>query len=301
MKLALGTVQFGLDYGISNSQGQSSRAEVSEILQLAQQEGIDLLDTAPGYGDAEAIVGEAISTLPNMNVMTKVSALTENPSEIIGSSVEEAFNKSCERLGRNSLYCLMVHRCQDLLGPNGPALADAMVSLKNQGRVERIGISTHDVDQAKLVARRFPIDLVQMPLNVLDQRLLSSTVFEDFQRANIELHVRSVFLQGVLLMSPAELPDFLNPLTETLVAFHAMLKLTGLSMLAGALAFARQQEALSRIIVGVASKRQLEGLLTAYSEAENCEVDFSEFARQEEILINPGKWPNAWPPIQFKK
>jgi aryl-alcohol dehydrogenase-like predicted oxidoreductase len=296
MKLALGTAQFGLDYGVSNIHGQSPAAEVRKILELASREGVELLDTAPNYGSAEKIVGEIMRDIPGMNAMTKVPALNRTDSCDIYATVDAALTQSCDQLNRDHVYGLLVHKYQDLTGPFGEVLMEALFDLKKQGRVERVGVSAYDYNQIAPIIAKYPIDLVQMPLNVLDQRLLHTPAMADHHAAGIELHVRSVFLQGVLLISPSELPDFLSPLAPTLRAYERKIHDRGISKLVAALAFACQQSAITRIIVGVTTARELEELLDAYDQAVSCEFDFSEFAVGDEALISPGNWPDVWPP-----
>jgi aryl-alcohol dehydrogenase-like predicted oxidoreductase len=297
MKLALGTVQFGLDYGVTNLDGKTSVSDAIEILEIASNHGVDLLDTAPDYGTSETVVGEAIKSLPAMQVMTKIRSLVgRKKGQSISDWVESSFSSSCQRLSRETVHCLMVHKSTDLTGPNGPAIMEHLTFLKEQGRVERIGISAYDFLETENILREYPIDLVQMPFNVLDQRLISNGALDFFEQSKIELHVRSGFLQGVLLMDPSELPDFLLPLAPTLRSYHQQLSLSGTSLLAGALAFVRQQSAISRLVAGVTSVAEIRSLLSAFEQSKQCDIDFSQFSVSDETLISPGKWPNAWPP-----
>jgi aryl-alcohol dehydrogenase-like predicted oxidoreductase len=296
MKLTLGTAQFGLNYGISNVEGQCSATEVRRILELAENEGITLLDTAPNYGSAESVVGDVINNLPSIEVMSKVPALMNaRPGEIY-SVFDASLTQTCLHLNRKSVDTLLVHKYQDLTGPNGREMMQALIRLKEQGRTRRIGISAYTYAQVSPVLAQYPIDVVQVPLNVLDQRLLKTTAQKDLQKSGIELHVRSIFLQGVLMLSPVELPEFLTPLAPVLQSYQDKLAQTGLSKLTGALAFVCQQPAISRVIVGVTKVEELKELLYAYKQASEVDMDFSAFSVSDDNLISPANWPNAWPP-----
>jgi len=163
MKLVLGTVQFGMQYGIANTGEQTGQAEVERILAYALQSGVDMLDTAVAYGDSEACLGAA--GVDDFRVVTKLPA---EMGDDVESWVFEHLKASLKRLRIATAYGLLLHRSEQLLGTGGQLLARALARLKSEGLVSKIGVSIYDPKELELVIRECPIDLVQAPLNVFD-------------------------------------------------------------------------------------------------------------------------------------
>ena len=137
-RLALGTVQFGLPYGIANHSGQVSRAEANDMLQYALANGIDTLDTAIAYGDSETCLGEVGAQ--GFNVVTKLPALPDRCENVINWTQQQV-SMSLSRLGVTKVYGLLLHRSEQLLGSNGVALYQSLQALKDNGQVQKVGIS----------------------------------------------------------------------------------------------------------------------------------------------------------------
>ena len=197
-KLALGTVQFGQNYGVSGGK-QVSRAEVGRILSYAKLHGINTLDTAIEYGDSEQALGE--TRVENFKVVTKLPAIPSE-CESIRQWVKDSVKESLDRLRIPQLHGLLLHRSGDLLGSLGPRLYEALSACKEQGLVRKIGISVYDPNELGTILDRYQMDLLQAPFNVLDHRLETSGWMQRLHDSGVELHVRSVFLQGLLLMAP---------------------------------------------------------------------------------------------------
>ncbi len=185
MNLGLGSVQFGLDYGIANATGRTPAPEVAAILALAAERGVKVLDTAPSYGDSEAVVGRALPADQDFRIISKTRyfRLAKIGREEV-ATLDSDFRASLERLGVERLYGLLLHHCDDLLAPGGERLWAAMAALKDRGLVAKIGVSVYTKRQIEAVLERFTIDLVQLPLNVLDQRL-SREFLDSIKRAGI--------------------------------------------------------------------------------------------------------------------
>jgi aryl-alcohol dehydrogenase-like predicted oxidoreductase len=159
--------------------------------------------------------------------------------------------------------------------------------------VNKIGVSVYTAEQIDGILRRFEPGIVQLPLSILDQRLIHSGHLARLHRMGIEIHARSVFLQGVLLSAPADLPEFLAPLRGSLEAFHSLLRATGLSPLEGALAFIAQHSEVSAAIVGVTGRNELLQIAAAATAADSIRLAFQSFAEQDDALLNPARWGTA--------
>jgi len=285
LKLALGTVQFGLSYGIANQSGQVSRTEAKKILEFAVSQGIDTIDTAIAYGDSEACLGEI--GVKNLRVITKLPPIPDVCDDI-SRWVGQHISESIRRLGCKELYGLMLHRSSDLLGEYGQQLYNAMQKLKKDRLVRQIGVSIYSPAELDAISSQFSVDIVQAPFNVVDQRLLTSGWLERLKNEGIELHTRSAFLQGLLLMPREAIPEKFsrwNPLWDR---WDGWLREFDLSAAKVCLDFVRSFEQIDRVVVGADNLSQLEQLVTFSTEVP-CQT-FPSISSNDEYLINPYNW-----------
>lgn len=294
MKLGLGTVQFGLDYGVSNTQGRTPRDEVAYILGLAKSAGVSVLDTAALYGSSEEALGENLPADQSFKIVTKTAQFRR--AKITSEDAQHlsnVFNDSLRKLGQNKVYGLLVHHADDLLAEGGEYLMEVMLVLKSRGLVEKIGVSMYSGEQIDRTLERYAIDLVQVPVNVFDQRLLVGGKLKQLKTSGIEIHARSLFLQGLLLMPVAHIAEYFAPLKKKIAAYHTYLQSQGLTMLQGALAFAASCQEIDEGILGVCSAQELRGILDAWHTLPQKPLDFGEFACSDERMINPSLWKLA--------
>jgi len=285
MKLALGTVQFGLDYGVANARGQISQDGAKAILHHAKAHGIGTLDTAINYGNSEQRLGEIGVT--GWQVISKLPAIP-NQCPDVEAWVRDQVQASLDRLRITSLRGLLLHRPEQLLGKYGEKIYQALLALKRQGLVEKIGISIYNPAELDALAQCFQLDIVQAPFNILDRRLITSGWLDRLARMNIELHARSVFLQGLLLMPNAKRPDEFNRWQRIWQIWEQWLAETGLTPLQACLRHALAQTGIARVIVGVDSLVQLQEILLA---AEGPTTELPEALQSNDIdLINPARW-----------
>lgn len=289
MKLALGTVQFGLNYGIANQSGQLSLAQASETLALARLHGIADLDTAIAYGDAEARLGQI--GVQSFRVVTKLPPLPAPlPAEFAdaGAWAKAQLAGSLKRLGLSSIYGLMLHRSADLLGPEGPALIQALEDMQSDGIVKKLGISIYapsELDAAIALARW---GLVQAPFNLIDRRLQTSGWLQRLKELGVEVHTRSAFLQGLLLKSANDLPPEFLPWRTLWERWQAWQCASGYSALEACLAFAQSFPEVDRVVVGVDGLAHLQDILTAQrNQVPSC---WPTIASDDDRLINPSRW-----------
>lgn len=289
MKLGLGTVQFGLPYGVSNKSGQVAAAEVGKILQLAASSGMKILDTAAGYGNSETVLGASLTPAHNFSIVTKTLPLKTDqvrPEDV--ARAETAFCDSLHRLGQSSVYGLLVHHPADLLSLGGERLYAALQRWKDEGLVEKIGVSVYDKDEVDRLFGQYAFDLVQLPLNVFDQRLVQNGTLQRLHEAGIEIHVRSAFLQGLLLMPSAALPPYFVNLKLHHEAYLAALVQAGVSPLTGALGYFHNRPEVSTVLVGVETSMQLQECLVASRDIPP--LDFASFAVDDPLMLDPRVW-----------
>jgi aryl-alcohol dehydrogenase-like predicted oxidoreductase len=290
MKLGLGTVQFGTDYGISNKSGQTSADEVRGILEFAAAHGINYLDTAPAYGNSEAVLGENLTRSHQFRIITKTQKIGK--SQITADDVQfvlDTFTQSLHQLRQHSVYGLLVHHPDDLLSEGGDKLMEGLDSVKAQNLVEKIGVSVYDREQIDQLLEKYSIDIIQIPLNVFDQRLLINGYLRSLKSQGIEIHVRSVFLQGILLMSESELPPYVSGLLPYLRRYRQANEKLGILPLQAAIGFVNQIPEVDTILVGINNLVQLKEIVLSLAKLFDSS-SFHEFTIEDIALINPSLW-----------
>jgi aryl-alcohol dehydrogenase-like predicted oxidoreductase len=286
VKLALGTVQFGLDYGAFGDNAKPSLDAVHVILETAYNVGVRVLDTAAAYGVSESVLG-SLNASDRFQIVTKIPALTA--SQNVQADANLHIRNSLDYLKSDTVYGVMTHSVDDLLGGNGDMIWNAMQEAKAAGQVMRIGVSVYTPEQADAVLARFPIELIQLPFNIFDQRALNSGLLDRLRAAGVETHVRSVLLQGLLVSAPELLPSHLMAAAPLLSKFHDQCAASGYSPLAAALAFANAQAAIDKIVIGVRTVQELEGILDAWQQAPGL-PDMSAYSCADIKIIDPSKW-----------
>jgi aryl-alcohol dehydrogenase-like predicted oxidoreductase len=285
-RIVLGGAQLGLPYGILNGGETLSREEVARILDTAVGHGIDSIDTAIAYGQSESVIGKTAQN--RFNIISKLPPL---PSEVSNVSewVHTQVDGSLARLNCKSLDALLLHHPQDLTGPQGSELYAAITSLKVEKIIEHFGISIYAPDELDGIIGKFDIDVVQAPLNVFDRRILG--VIDQLTARNIKVHVRSVFLQGVLIASPKDRPQRFQPWSEHFAQFDTWVHSTGLSAMACCLGFALQQPGVAKLVIGTTSAESLAEIMNSVPNMY-LEVP-ADLRSSSEQLIDPRIWSVA--------
>lgn len=285
MRLALGTVQFGLPYGIANQTGQVLRAEAKEMVQLASANGIDTLDTAIAYGESETCLGEV--GVQDFKLVTKLPEVPEGCADVSGW-VQDQIAASLSRLGVGAVYGLLLHRSDQLLASYGKVLFYALQALKDSGQVQKVGVSIYSPGELEAVTKLFRLDLVQAPFNLVDRRLQTTNWLQRLKDDGVEIHTRSVFLQGLLLISQAAMPPKFAPWSDLWDRWHEWLSCHEVSAVQACLAFPLAFPEIDRVVVGADSVSQLAQIISAAQSAP--QVYLPDLQSEEENLINPSCW-----------
>ena len=285
MKIALGTVQFGLNYGIANQGGQVQLKEAENILKLAMGNSIDTLDTAIAYGSSETTLGHI--GVSNWQVVTKLSAVPVGCRDI-SRWVESEITESLTRLRINQLHGVLLHRPEQLLGKNGDQISKALQNLKTSGRIRKIGVSIYAPNDLEHLIQVMDLDLVQAPLSILDRRLIDSGWARRLNALGVELHVRSAFLQGLLLIPANQRPPKFARWQLLWAEWEQWLAASGLTPLQACLAFTLGFSEVKRVVVGVDSVQQLNEILGAVNSLLPNLPNWPQPI--DPILINPSQW-----------
>lgn len=279
-------MQWGMRYGVVNQSGRPAQDELGRMLDHGRAEGISLLDTARMYGDAETIIG-ALQT-HDLRIVTKLPALAKAAGHEVSTFLHRNFEESLKLLNTDCVYGYLVHHSGDLLGKHGKEVREFLEGLRATGKVKKIGVSIYDGYEVAEVLRSFRPDIVQLPLNVLDQRLLLDGTLAMLKAERIEVHVRSVFLQGLLLIDLAHIPPYFEPMRPLLKRWHARAQMLRLTLPEAALSFVREQSEVDNVIVGAESLAQLREITAAFRTPGIC--DASDLACQDVQWVDPRKW-----------
>jgi len=286
-KIALGAVQFGVDYGINSTVGQVQPKEVEDILSYAYVKGIDLLDTAPAYGNSEQVLGEA--SVDNFKVVTKTryfnnTSINSNDLKLL----DQDFLKSLVNLKQDSVYGVLVHNADDLFKSGSAKIIDKLQELKQKKKIKKIGVSIYSQNQLQSIIENFDIDIVQLPFNIIDGRLRESDMLAMLKKRNVEIHARSVFLQGLLLMGNHDRPRKFNNWSPLWKLWHEWLNDNQITALEATIRHAISTSEISKVLVGVHSKKQLEEIVIA-SNGVLPSIP-ADLLTNDLNLLNPSNW-----------
>jgi len=282
VKLSIGTVQFGLDYGMANTAGQVSLYNANAILHVAYDNDIQALDTAIAYGTSEQVLGKI--GVADFQVVTKLPAIPEgSPKQ---SWAEKQLSESLHRLQLSKVYGVLLHQPLRLLEQNGSKTYNSMQKAKKDGLVEKIGISVYEPSDLEKLCNQYDFDLIQVPMNIIDNRW--DDWLSELHSRKVEIHVRSVFLQGLLLMSQQARPNKFDKWADLWNKWENWLKEHNLTPLEACLRYVLSKPEIAKVIVGVDSKEQLQQIIEAVNG------DLPEFPSDIKIndvqLLNPSNW-----------
>lgn len=284
MKIALGTVQFGLDYGVANTSGRVSKNAAKEIIKLAHELGVDTMDTAAAYGSSEQVLGNI--GVDNFKLISKTPPsfdTTDTPESWISNCAEQ----SLARLGVDSLYGLLLHRPMELLQANGLLIYEALVEIKRRGLVKKIGVSVYGPEELEKLLE-FDFDIVQAPMNILDRRMENSGWLDQLSKRGTEVHIRSAFLQGLLLMPSDHRPSYFAPWQSLLSKYDEWIAGEKLTPLQACLGYLNTCPAIEKIVVGVDTAHQLREIVSSINEPSP--LPPIHLQTNDLNLINPALW-----------
>jgi aryl-alcohol dehydrogenase-like predicted oxidoreductase len=287
-RLVLGAAQFGMAYGVVGSGYAADGAEIDKILSECRRVGIDRVDTAIAYGHSEFALGErGIGDFRVTSKLPPVPVGTTDPYLWARVQVTEAL----QRLRVKNLDILLLHHPSDVLSHNGPALVRACEEMRSEGLIRKTGISIYEPTEISSVISIFPVEVVQSPMNVLDQRLAQSGWLDVLQVSGVEVFVRSVFLQGLLLTSTGRLPTKFLRWSKLWNEWWHYVAETGRSAMDLCLSAVLRHDSISGVIVGCETRDQL----STITESANRQgpVEYPQFFDVSEDLIDPRKWDKS--------
>lgn len=288
-KLVLGTAQLGMKYGRFNKQGRPRISIARKIISVASTLGIDFIDTAANYGESESIIGKTLPKTSKFKIITKIPQLSQiDSARDISFKFNEYLERSLTRLQCKKIHGLLIHHAQDLIGPNKYAVWNCMKSARDRGVVEYIGVSVYDPQEVDAIMSEYDPDIIQLPLNIFDQRFVEDGIAVSLKQAGVSVHARSVYLQGLLLADPSSLSKEFLCVKSLLTQLRDQAVAEGVTMSQLATQFVLSCEGVDKVVVGVETPEQLVPLSFISEKGSN--IDRSLFQIKDNAIIDPRQW-----------
>ena len=284
-KLVLGTAQFGFKYGVANQGVIISIDEGRKIFSYANSANINTLDTAIAYGQSQYSLGQI--GVVEWNVISKLSKLPIEVKDIDGW-VESQIVDALKILGINHFYGILLHQSSHNSEEENLKLFNALQKLKESGLIGKLGISIYNPSELDSLFDKINLDLVQTPFNILDRRLIESDWVARMKNFGIEIHVRSVFLQGLLLMPASLRPAKFEQWKALWELWDSWLLNEGISAMEACIAYVFSQSEIDKVVIGVDNAHQLQQIIDFQDQKLKVIPDFAKFV--DETLINPSLW-----------
>lgn len=296
--LCLGTVQFGMKYGVNNQIGrQPSREESFAMLDYALGHGIDTIDTACAYGEAEKILGKYLkhrTDKHNLKVISKLRPNVIEPESIPKNTVLEECKNSLKRLSVEQLDGYLLHTPEYIYNEE---ILSALVKLKQEGYVKNIGVSIYDLKEGYAAIKTGIVDYIQLPYSILDQRGIKDGFIAAAKKAGITIFTRSAFLQGMFLMNHNSIPEHLQKAVPYLEIMERILKEYGADKISAILQFVKYEKEIDYLVFGVEKMEQLREDIQKANQIdvpEECIMQLKkEIDNVEQSIIFPSLWANG--------
>ena len=282
-RIILGGAQLGLPYGVLGTGAKLNALEINDLFDAANSVGIQTIDTAIAYGTSESVIGDYSNS--RFKIITKLPPLPNDVNDVSGW-VRQQIDASLTRLQTNNIDALLLHHPQDLTGEFGVTLKKVIEELLSEGVIKRFGVSIYAPDELTTIVGHFPIDVVQTPFNVFDQRI--TPWLETLSKNGIEVHARSVFLQGILISPASARPAHFKKWEAQFNQFDRWVSELSMSAISVCLGVALNQPGISHLVVGALSSTQL--LETAAQIPKDFSHRSEHMQSNDLALIDPRVW-----------
>lgn len=299
MRFGIGTAQFGFNYGITNQAGKVNQKDAHRIISQGVEYGMLNFDTAPSYGNAEKILGSH-PLLHSLKITTKtVSTEGNTHTKETVQKVIAGFKESLSRLRLTSVYGLLIHDNNDIKKTDFCRLSEALRDLKADGFVSKIGISAYTEEDVKIADEYLNLDIIQLPINVFNQDLSTSKYIRNLSKRGVEIHARSIFLQGLILEDQERFPNTCKELKRKLQKLKKISFINNLSVQDLAVGYVKQTKIVDVAITGLCSDFQLEQLNHS-TTLHVPEIDWTKFRIKTPEIIQPSLWTQEFYKQLFK-
>lgn len=294
-QICLGTAQFGLNYGITNTSGKLLKETIVNIINLAEKENINILDTASAYGNAEKIIGEVIGPKKNFRILSKFPSQKDKVSfEKKDISLwDEDFLKSLNNLNTQKLDTYFLHDTNDLLKQGNIFLKDWLRSLKNRNLINRLGVSIYSKEELEYMPHEF-LEVVQLPLSIYNQKILLDGTLGELKNRGSSIFLRSVFMQGLLVSQVSSWPKWIKAKEKKHHSYFCKFAdRKGYKLIELCLDFVKKMDWVEAIILGFTNHNELKEVCNFWVNDEKLIVcDYEKWSLLNESFIDPRNWPN---------
>ncbi|WP_182958142.1 aldo/keto reductase [Pedobacter gandavensis] len=284
-KIILGTVQFGLDYGINNNEGKPGQEQVNEMLTYAYDAGVQCLDTAEAYGNAHGVIGQFHQRYPDK----KFEVITKLPHQLAGD-LGMKIDDYIKELAVSCLHGLLFHSYQTYKDNLG--LIKVLNEYKTNNKVKHLGVSVYTNEQFADVIEDDNIDIIQLPFNLFDNYNLRGQLLEKAKERGKIIHTRSAFLQGLFFTSIEKDNKIIKALIKELGYIQELSKVSGIPLNKMALNYCLQQNHIDAVLIGVDNISQLKQNLNDGdgSLSKNQLEMINKIEVKDVELLNPALW-----------
>lgn len=279
--IVIGTANFSMEYGLKNQKKKLSIKKKEKIIKFLKKNKLTFFDTSQEYADCENYLGNCNL---KKNIITKVLF---KKKIITKEYVKCLVDSSLKKLKEKKLYALLFHNPKDLAGERGKKIFKLLKAEKKLGKIKKIGISINKPGDIKIFHNKYPIDLIQIPINVFDQRLIESGILKKLKKNNIEIHARSIFLQGSLLMKINNLPSYFNKFKKHFIKWEKFIKDNNLKKIEACINFIKQFN-IDKIVIGIDNKNQLDQIMKIKNYSHK--LNFDDLSVNDLKLIFPKYW-----------
>ncbi len=280
-KLIIGTAQFGMQYGVSNTTGVPNQKELKNIINYCLENNIKFLDTAASYGNSEKTLGK--TGVKDFKIITKIKVNKTCNLQSLLSSLRD----SCEKLKVNKLEGVLLHSY--ISSKNDDHFFSVLEEIKKTKLVNKIGVSIYSAEDMIKIYKNFSVDIFQIPLNILNRGSFLENVLGDIRSNGTEIHIRSIFLQGLLLMDKNVRPSYFKKWEKLFLEWDLWLEEQGFSSLEACLSFALYSKNVDKVLIGIDSLKQLKEIVKKLKTLKEIELP-KTFISQDNNLINPANW-----------
>ena len=291
-EIILGTAQWGLNYGITNNSGKVNQEEIHKIVEYCLKNNIKTFDTARDYGNSEEIIGELnIKFFRQIQTISKIKNFDLKGNNYDKANIKDFVLKTHKNTSNQSIEGMLIYD-KLLEHKYFPNLWEVLIELKDNNIIKKIGLTTYEEKLNEDVIKEYKFDIVQLPFNVYDQHRYENGFLSILKENNVEIHARSIFLQGLLLLGFNNLDYKFSSIKEHQKKMHNFFHLNGMSVIEGCLCAILQNKKIDKIIVGCENLIQLKEILNSYKNVINFHrsFNFKEFIIHDKKIINPGLW-----------
>lgn len=285
MKIALGTANFGQKYGLTRKNINSNK-EIEKILKFSNKSIIKLIDTSDNYGSSETLLGN--NNLKSFKIITKLKiSVNEKKSDNLENIVFKKIEDSLSKLNIKKLYAILLHNSDDLKGDKKHKLIKVLKKLKKKNLVSKIGVSIYDPKELDFIWPFWKPDIVQCPFNIVDKRIYESGWLNKLKRNKIEIHVRSIFLQGLLLKDKKSIPKKFKNCENIFKKLGNYCKNKNISKMQACINFIKSFKKISYVIIGFENIDQIKKTIKYFNKNQK---KYPSLICNDAKLINPRLW-----------